>query len=92
MAVLAVKTGEYPELRLKAWTSRVLCAFLAVCLHEVCQQIPAAERDQELVLATAAMAKLADWMLLVERSPRLMSAEQVAKVDHVCWSLLGFFH
>lgn len=85
---MAVKSGEYPELRLKAWTSRVLTACLAVCLQELVRSMPAENRDPELVMATSAMVKLANWLLLIERCPRYMSAEQVANVDRACWEHL----
>lgn len=85
---MAVKAGEYPELRLKAWTSRVLTAYLAVSLHDLAQATPADQRDQELVLATTALAKLADWMLTVERYPRYLSAEQIVNLQRLCWESL----
>lgn len=86
---MAVKAGEYPELRLKAWTSRVLTAFLAVCVHDLAQKTPVAERDAEVVLAAAVLARLAHWMLIIEKCPRLMSDQQVAEVDRACWELLA---
>lgn len=87
VSVMAVKPGEYPEMRLKAWTSRLLTAFLAVCLSDLCQQLPPHERDQELVLAAAVLAKMSEWMLAVERCPRLMTVQLAANVDRVCWEL-----
>jgi hypothetical protein len=77
---MAVKPGEYPEMRL-------LTAFLAVCLSDLCQQLPPHERDQELVLAAAVLAKMSEWMLAVERCPRLMTVQLAANVDRVCWEL-----
>ena len=35
VAILLVPPGEYPELRLKAWTSRVLSAFLSVAMQDM---------------------------------------------------------
>lgn len=83
---MAVKAGDYPELRLKAWTSRVLCSFLSVCLNELCSRLP--NPDEELMLANMTMAKLGAWMLAVERCPRYMSADQAHNVLGLCWEHL----
>ena len=59
-ALIIVGAGEYPDLRLKAWTSRVVTAFLSVALQDVCKQVTDAERSPQLALAAAATAKLAE--------------------------------
>lgn len=65
-----------PELRLKAYATRVMCAFLAVCLRSTCEKIPREEASQDLILVTAATAQMANWSLLLEESPLMLSPER----------------
>ena len=48
------KAGDYPELPLKAWTSRVVTSFLCVALQDVSKRFANDERNHELALATPA--------------------------------------
>jgi hypothetical protein len=80
-----VPAGEYPELRLKAWTSRVLTAYLAIALQDVCSRFTNANRPAQLALATAACAKLAEWMLIIEKSPRYLTEDQANSIHRVSW-------
>jgi MFS superfamily sulfate permease-like transporter len=89
VSVIAVKPGEYPELRLKAWTSRVLTTFLSVCLQELCKRLPGDNVDIELKLATVVLTKLSDWMLQVERTPRFMTRQQATDLQDLSWQLRG---
>lgn len=87
VTVMAVKAGEYPELRLKAWTSRVLTSFLAVCMKDLNERL--AGQDEEVSMGAAAMVKLSDWMLSVERSPRLLSEDQANDLHLKSWRFLS---
>ena len=82
--------GEYPELRLKAWTSRLITAFLAVALQDVCSQFTDADRPAQLTMATAACAKLSEWMLLLERYPKLLTQNQADHLYAVSWEILDW--
>ena len=90
VSVLAVKAGDYPELRLKAWTSRVLTTFLSVCLQDLCKRVPNDKMDDELMLATVAMTKLSDWLLKLEMTPRYMTRVQANDLDRLAWEFPGF--
>lgn len=84
-ALIVVAAGEYPELRLKAWTSRVITAFLAVCLGDLCQRFDDAERPVQLALAAASCMKLSEWMLMMERYPRFLTQQQADHLCQLCW-------
>ncbi len=88
-ALLIVPAGEYPELRLKAWTSRVITAFVAVALQDVCRQFNAAEIPKQLALSTAACVKIAAWMLLIEKCPRYLSEDQANDLYNLSWEFFG---
>ena len=84
-AVIVVAAGEYPELRLKAWTSRVITAFLAVALQDACSKFTNAERPPQLAMAAMACVKLAEWMLMIERYPRYLTQEQADHLHRLSW-------
>ena len=88
-ALLAVPAGDFPELRLKAWSSRVITAFISVCLQDLSARYSDATRPPLLAAATVAVAKLAEWMLLVEKYPRLLSEEQAEHLYNVGWETLS---
>lgn len=83
VSVLVVKDGEYPELRLKAYTSRVLTTFLALCLRDLCTSNDV--EDKELMMATVSMTKLSDWMLQLERTPRYMTRAHANQLEALSW-------
>lgn len=89
-ALLIVGAGEYPELRLKAWTSRVLTAYLSVALQELCQRFTDANRPLQLALAAASCGKMSEWLLLVERYPRYLSEVEAQHLHTVAWEFLRF--
>lgn len=91
VTVLAVKPGEYPELRLKAFTSRVMTTFLSVCLQDLYSHVPNDQVDRELLLATVAVAKLSNWMLQLERTPRYMTRQQAIDLHDLSWEFLGCY-
>lgn len=67
--------GDFVELRLKAWNSRIMTAFLTVCLDNVLKNIPAADRTPALKLTTATMHSMSTWMLRLEGADKRLSAE-----------------
>ncbi len=93
VAVLGISRVDYPELKLKAWTNRVMTAFLAVCLQEACTKysdpIPG-----RLALACAAVQKLSEWLLLLEMTKRYMSqteADNIYKLANEWLSITSLF-
>lgn len=88
VAVLGISSVDYPELKLKAWTNRVMTAFLAVCLQEACTKysdpIPG-----RLALACAAAHKLSEWLLRVEMTKRYMSQEEADGIYKLACEWLG---
>lgn len=88
VSVMQVKAGDYPEMRLKAWTSRVLTTFLSVCLQDLSNTAPNDQVDQELMLATVSLTKLSDWMLQIERTPRYMTRDHSNKLEELSWQSL----
>ena len=86
-----MKAGEFPELRLKAWTSRVITSFLSVALQDLCAKFTNDSRDGELAMAASATAKLAEWMLAVERCPRYMTQEQTTNVHRIAWGAVSWY-
>ena len=90
-AVLAVKPGEYPELRLKAWTSRVLTSFLSVAMQELVQSFPPEARPASLVLAAVAIHKLGKWMLHVERCGKILTEGEAVEMHKLAWEFLDTY-
>ena len=87
-ALIVVPAGEFPELRLKAWASRVVTAFVSVCLQDLSAQHQG-ELPQLLAAATVACAKLAEWMLMVEKYPRLLTEQQANHLYNLGWEPFG---
>lgn len=88
-ALIIVPAGDFPELRLKAWASRIITAFLNVCLQDLCSRFTSDQRPGQLALAAAAFAKLAEWLLLVEQCPRYLSQVQADNIQRVSWEPLA---
>ena len=84
-----VSAGEYPELRLKAWATRVMTGYLAVAIEDVSRQFSDAERPSQLAMATVATRKIAEWQLLLENTPRYMTQERADQLMALAWELLG---
>ena len=70
------KTTEFCELRLKAWNSRIMTAFLTTCLTALVSSLPVSDRSVELALTTGAMVSISSWMLKLEGCGRYLSGEE----------------
>ena len=90
-ALLVVPAGDFPELRFKAWSSRVITAFVSVCLQDLSARYTSATRPPLLAAATMACAKLSEWMLLVEKYPRFLTEEQAEHLYNVGWETLSCY-
>ncbi len=68
---------DFAELTMKAYTSRVFTAYMAVCLRTLITN-PAvdASADTDLQLICLATGQLANWMLDLETKPLELSVEQ----------------
>ena len=67
------------ELRLKAYESRIMTTFLAVCLKSVWDR-NAANRSLELELCLALASKVSNWSADLERCPIDMTREQAVRL------------
>ena len=92
-ALLLVKAGDYPELRLKAWCSRVLTSFCSVVLQDLCAQMRGEGRHVPgpLALAAASCQRLSQWMLLIEQCPRYLTVEQAENLQRIGWEFLDVY-
>ena len=88
VSVVVAKVGDYPELPLKAWTSRVVTSFVCVALQDASKRFANDERKHELALAMPAKTNLSEWLLAIEQCPRYMSLEQADNVHRWAWEFL----
>ena len=88
-ALLLVKAGEYPELRIKAHAGRILLAYLQVRVAEMVNSYRG-EVPSKLLLVSAALTELSQWMLKLELYPRFLSTDAANDLwgthsrTHVC--------
>ena len=78
-ALLTVKQGEFPELRIKAWAGRVLIVFLQHKIAELINKLasdPDVEGPNEvLILVNAVLTSICQWFALVEKAGRYLTEE-----------------
>lgn len=79
-----ISTGHFDaipgELRLKAYATRVLVAFMAVCLRDLVHRTPASEQTVDLKLATLGCTQIANWSLMLETYPLNLSEAQATNL------------
>lgn len=84
LSIPIITTGHFDmipgELRLKAWHSRVMVAFLAVCLQQVVAATPPAERSLDLTLIATATLQISNWNLDLENCPIDLDEEQANRL------------
>ena len=72
VSAIVAKAGDYPELPLKAWTSRVVTSFLRVALQDV-QYLYGLQMMNGIKswhdMGTPAKTKLSEWLLAIEQCP-----------------------
>jgi hypothetical protein len=85
VSLLGISSRDYPELKLKAYTNRVMTSFLAVCLQEACNKFEESERPPRLVLACASMQKLNEWLLRIEMTQRYMTQKEADDIYNLCF-------
>ena len=89
VTVLGISNKDYPELKLKAWTNRIMSSFLAACLEQACAGFAVDAVPPRLALAAATMKKLSQWLLAVERAPRYLSQQEADHMNNLGNEWLG---
>ena len=89
--VLGISKTDYPELKLKAWTNRVMTAYLAVAMKQQALQMNQGERPSRFVLGAAVCKKLSQWLLQVEMCPRKLTQEQANHMNTLAFEYLSCF-
>lgn len=81
-ALILVKDGDYPELRIKAYAGRVLLAFLQEKVAQlITSQHSAGSAVNEVVLMVhGTLSMLCKWFLLIENAPRYLSADEAEEI------------
>ena len=79
-----ITTGHFDavrgELKLKAYATRIMVTFLAVCLRSACNARDPSEQSVELRLCTLLLTQLSNWSLDVETCPIELTAEQAQRL------------
>ena len=79
-----ITTGHFDlnpgELRLKAYESRVMNTFLAVCLRSVWVSSTESQRSVELQLCLLLASQMSNWSAALEQSPIDLSREQALRL------------
>jgi len=79
-----ITTGHFDvlpgELRLKAWASRIMVTFLAVCLRHIWTTIDPGLRTVELELCTVLAIQISNWSLDLERCPIELTHDQAERL------------
>ena len=68
------------ELRLKAYGTRVMITFLAICLQSLWKRCTPAQRTDELRLCCLMMTQLSNWQLDLEGCPIDLTEEQANRL------------
>ena len=77
VSVLGISATDYLELKLKAWTNRVVISFLNVCMQDASSRlVPEGQVPERFALAAAACQKLDEWQLCVEMCKRYLTQEE----------------
>ena len=79
-----ITTGHFDaaagELKLKAYGTRIMISFLAICLRTACDARDPSQQSEELRLCTLMMTQLSNWSLDVEMCPIDLSQEQADRL------------
>ena len=89
-ALILVKTGEFPELRIKAYAGRLLLAYLQTVVAELCNSMD--DVPQDLLLVHGVLSELCKWFILIETSGRYLPAERAQEIWDCSMRFLGVSH
>jgi hypothetical protein len=79
------------ELRLKAFETRLMTTFLAICLRSVWSSVDAARRTADLELCTVLATQASNWSLDMERFPIYLDFEQASRLHESGVANLAFY-
>ena len=90
-ALLTVKQGEFPELRIKAWAGRVLIVFLQHKIAELINnKLASGEGPNEvLIMVNAVLTSISQWFALVEKAGRYLTEEEANTIWGTSLEILG---
>jgi hypothetical protein len=77
---LIVKTGEFPELRIKAYAGRVLLAYLQSVVANLVNSFSAGDVPEDLLLVHGVLSEMCRWFILVEQAGRYLSQQQADEI------------
>ena len=77
-ALITVKPGDFPELRIKAYAGRVLVSFLQQKMAQLCQEHE--HPTEVMLLVHGTMSALCQWLHLVESAQRYLSEEEAKNI------------
>ena len=91
-ALLVVKEGEYPELRIKAYAGRVLLAFLQESIACLCASFHRQNLSlpEPLPLVHVTLTAMCKWFLLVESAQRYLTRDQADEIWATSMKWLSF--
>lgn len=92
VSVLSISNKDFPELKLKAWTNRVMSAYIAVCMEQACNRFGGAGAPPRMALAAAVCKTLSQFLLAVEMAPRYLTQEQADHMNNLCLKWLDNWH
>ena len=73
-----MKTGDFPELRIKAYAGRILVAFLQQKMAQLVND--QANPTEVLLLVYGTLTALCEWLHLVESAQRYLSEEEANNI------------
>ena len=79
-ALLTVKAGEFPELRIKAYAGRVLLAYLQSVVADLVNSYSLAAVPEDLLLVHGVLSEICRWFILVEQAGRYLSKQQADEI------------
>ena len=81
-ALIQVKDGDFPELRIKAYAGRVLIAFLQEKIAELIrsQHSSGTVINEVVLMVHSTLSLLCKWFLLVENAGRYLSADEANEI------------
>lgn len=91
-ALILVKEGEYPELRIKAYASRVLLGFLQQKVAQLVNQQHASNAavPEPLLMVHGALKEMSQWFKLIESAQRYLSTTEAEEIWAVSMRFLVF--
>lgn len=91
-ALILVKEGEYPELRIKAYAGRVLVSYLQHKIAILVQDLKSRDAvDDGVLLVHGVLTSICQWYLLVESAQRYLSQSEADAIWNESLKFLAVF-